>query len=219
MKIGMVFYNPRSIFFFLFSFYICFFPPRFLLKWIQSFTGIRFFLDRPNCVAITIDDGPTEQTANILDILAKHRVKATFFCIGDAVSRNPIAFSRIIREGHQVGNHDWIDRVSAISATEKDIIATSEITGAVQFFRPGSGLVTPRLWEMLKKLKLECVLGDSYGHDCQIASVWFQTLFLLWRCKSQSIIILHDKQNNNTSRILDNIIPVLKQRNLRFITL
>ena len=59
-------------------------------------------------VYLTFDDGPIPQaTPFILDTLARYHVKATFFVVGDNVSKYPDLFRQIISEGHQVGNHTY----------------------------------------------------------------------------------------------------------------
>ncbi|WDF69885.1 polysaccharide deacetylase family protein [Sphingobacterium oryzagri] len=59
-------------------------------------------------IYLTFDDGPIpEVTPFILDTLAKYQVKATFFCVGENIVKNKDIFARIIREGHQVGNHTY----------------------------------------------------------------------------------------------------------------
>ena len=59
-------------------------------------------------VALTYDDGPSPPyTDPLLDVLAKHDVKATFFLIGNRVEQYPETVHRILAEGHQVGNHSY----------------------------------------------------------------------------------------------------------------
>src|SRR5690606_14755810 len=59
-------------------------------------------------IALTFDDGPSpEYTPQVLDILKLYRAKATFFCIGRHIERNPELLSRIYNEGHIVGNHSF----------------------------------------------------------------------------------------------------------------
>ena len=59
-------------------------------------------------VALTFDDGPhPPYTDRLLDVLAKHNVKATFFMIGDRIERHPETVYRAIAEGHQIGNHSY----------------------------------------------------------------------------------------------------------------
>ena len=59
-----------------------------------------------NKIYLTFDDGPIpEVTEWVLDILKQYQIKATFFCIGDNIKKNPEIFQRILEEGHFVGNH------------------------------------------------------------------------------------------------------------------
>ncbi len=60
-----------------------------------------------SCVALTFDDGPGEYTAQLLDILADKKVKATFFVVGRSATNNPDLIAREVNEGHVVGNHTW----------------------------------------------------------------------------------------------------------------
>src|SRR3712207_1810742 len=62
----------------------------------------------PRTVALTFDDGPSANwTPQVLDILRRNRVKATFFLVGADVERFPDVARRIAREGHTIGNHSW----------------------------------------------------------------------------------------------------------------
>jgi peptidoglycan/xylan/chitin deacetylase (PgdA/CDA1 family) len=59
-------------------------------------------------IAMTFDDGPSATlTPKLLDILAAHRIKATFFVIGENVAEHPEIVARAAREGHEIGNHSW----------------------------------------------------------------------------------------------------------------
>ena len=61
-----------------------------------------------NTVYLTFDDGPIpEITTWVLDELKKYGFKATFFCMGENIERNPNIFKKIIFEGHSVGNHTF----------------------------------------------------------------------------------------------------------------
>lgn len=65
-------------------------------------------------LALTFDDGPTEQfTARLLDLLRDRRIPATFFVIGELVERHPDLVRRARDEGHELGNHSF-DHVSAV---------------------------------------------------------------------------------------------------------
>ena len=59
-------------------------------------------------IAMTFDDGPSEKlTPQLLDLLAAHHIKATFFVIGQNAAEHPEIVARAAREGHEIGNHSW----------------------------------------------------------------------------------------------------------------
>jgi len=58
-------------------------------------------------VALTFDDGPSEQTTKILDILKKNNARATFFILGKKVKGNEEILKRIVYEGSEIGNHSY----------------------------------------------------------------------------------------------------------------
>ncbi len=59
-------------------------------------------------VALTFDDGPHPQwTPRLLDLLARHHAKATFFMVGEMAARYPDLVSRVAAAGHAIGNHSW----------------------------------------------------------------------------------------------------------------
>ncbi|MEJ5092243.1 polysaccharide deacetylase family protein [Sphingobacterium faecium] len=63
---------------------------------------------KENKIYLTFDDGPIpELTPFVLDTLKQYNIKATFFCVGENIKKNPHLFERILLEGHQVGNHTY----------------------------------------------------------------------------------------------------------------
>lgn len=58
-------------------------------------------------IALTFDDGPGVHTPEILDVLSSKGIQATFFMIGENVGNYPDYVSRVVNEGHEVGNHTW----------------------------------------------------------------------------------------------------------------
>jgi len=59
-------------------------------------------------IAMTFDDGPSATlTPKLLDLLAAHHIKATFFVIGENVAEHRDIVARAAREGHEIGNHSW----------------------------------------------------------------------------------------------------------------
>src|SRR6266404_9784039 len=73
----------------------------------DSITFSSVHVDEPY-IAMTFDDGPsTKLTPKLLDLLAAHHIKATFFLIGENVAEHPEIVAREVREGHEIGNHTW----------------------------------------------------------------------------------------------------------------
>jgi len=58
-------------------------------------------------VYLTFDDGPSKNTSEVLDILAKEKIKATFFVLGQQAADHPDLVKRIVQDGHQLGNHSY----------------------------------------------------------------------------------------------------------------
>ncbi|MBI4295698.1 MAG: polysaccharide deacetylase family protein [Chloroflexi bacterium] len=109
---------------------------------------------RERVVALTFDDGPNEPyTSEILDILNKYDVKATFFVVGMNVERYPDTARRMLSEGHVLGNHSYSHKANhAISNFGvKDFKRAEEAiyntTGVIpHLYRPPHGKKTP--WEL-----------------------------------------------------------------------
>ncbi|TDQ28522.1 polysaccharide deacetylase family protein [Tenacibaculum caenipelagi] len=80
--------------------------PRILKQLLSKYTW-SFFSDKKE-IYLTFDDGPIpEVTEFVLEQLQQFNAKATFFCIGDNIQKHPSIFSRIVNEGHSVGNHTF----------------------------------------------------------------------------------------------------------------
>src|ERR1044071_5375586 len=71
----------------------------------RTFTGLR----RPSKqLALTYDDGPNDpHTLRLLDVLARHEVRATFFLIGRYVQQRPDIVRDLVKAGHVIGNHTF----------------------------------------------------------------------------------------------------------------
>ena len=94
-----------------------FLQSRLVLQYLQTNT-VRYFYPTTrdwNSLILTIDDGPDpEITPRILATLKKHGAKATFFLIGRKVAAHPELVQRIVDDGHDIGNHDYDDFMSAL---------------------------------------------------------------------------------------------------------
>ena len=93
------------------------------------------------CVALTFDDGPVPETAEVVDVLAERGVRATFFVIGQQAKRYPEVLQRATRAGDEIGNHSWshINLRSADAATvSKQLDRTSDVIEAATGVRPAT---------------------------------------------------------------------------------
>jgi len=90
--------------------------------------------------ALTFDDVPDPRyTGKVLDILARHKVRATFFVVGSLASRYPALVRRMEREGHTVGNHSYNHAVFSQLTTEqyrRQITRTDAILAPLVGYRP-----------------------------------------------------------------------------------
>lgn len=126
--------------------------------------------DGTKVLALTFDDGPTKQfTGEVLDILERYEVPATFFLIGEQVKRLPDLVRRMIADGHEVANHTF-DHFSAVIESPADVRATiergadavAELSGdRPRWFRPVKGHVTGTVLTAAAEL----------GHDLALWSV------------------------------------------------
>jgi peptidoglycan/xylan/chitin deacetylase (PgdA/CDA1 family) len=136
---------------------------RFLLITIVLITssgcsGVRLLWKAPEpsaqrTVCLTLDDGPNgEATMRVLDVLARHGVRATFFLVGRNVEREPALARRIVAEGHAVGNHSYRHETFLAFASTRRMRRSLERTNQAllaatgttpRYFRPPNGLLIP----------------------------------------------------------------------------
>jgi peptidoglycan-N-acetylglucosamine deacetylase len=162
---------------------------------------------RPDELALTFDDGPNPAfTPQLLDILASHDVRATFFMLGSRAQAEPALVRRIAAAGHLIGNHSWSHPNLALSSSsriEEELSRTSkaieQITGApVRFFRPPFGARRPAVLRIAKRLGLTPVLWNAMTSDWEdpsadaIASRLIHTIDKLARRGRAANIVLHD---------------------------
>lgn len=84
---------------------------------------------------LTFDDGPTENTEQILDVLNQYGVKATFFVLGETAEKNPDTLLRILNEGHTIGNHTYNHDYDEVYGTreefENELLKWEEVVGGI----------------------------------------------------------------------------------------
>ncbi|MCW1930869.1 polysaccharide deacetylase family protein [Pararhodobacter zhoushanensis] len=157
--------------------------------------------DRPR-VALTFDDGPHPQnTPHLLDILARYRVKATFYVIGQNARRYPEIVRRIVAEGHELGNHTWTHPVlsrQSDSTILTEIDRTQQMiwdtVGAVPVtMRPPYGSFTHRQMQMLfDQRNLSSVVWSVDPEDWRRPGVSVVAQRMIQGARPGAVILAHD---------------------------
>lgn len=160
----------------------------------------------PGLIALTYDDGPNDpHTQHLLDVLAEHQVKATFFLIGKYVRQRPDLVRAIHSAGHVIGNHTE-SHPSLIFTSPRRVKnelescsnALQDATGeATSWFRPPFGGRRPDVLRIARRLGLEPVMWSVTGYDWSAKSseaiVDKVTKQVEARSRKQGeIVLLHD---------------------------
>lgn len=146
-------------------------------------------------VFLTFDDGPIpEVTPWVLDLLDSYGVKATFFLVGDNVSRHPELLDEIRRRGHSYGNHT-MHHLQGMKVTSmrymRDITEANDLIDSV-LFRPPHGIIR---WAQAKAIKdhYNLVMYDVITRDYSKKITGEQVLANVKRyTRNGSIIVFHD---------------------------
>jgi peptidoglycan/xylan/chitin deacetylase (PgdA/CDA1 family) len=181
--------------------------------------------------ALTFDDGPdTLYTAQILDILKRYKIKATFFVVGQRAKAYPKMISRIVREGHALGNHSWDHaNFSKLSPQEarKEIIKADQVLDSItghhsKIFRPPYGAVTPDNSRAISAMGYKIINWSVDTRDW--AGTQPQEIMRIFnrQITPGGIILQHcsgGKSLNNTIVALEQIIASLQSKGYRFVTI
>lgn len=178
-------------------------------------------------IALTFDDGPnTTTTREVLEMLKKHGVVATFFLIGDNINDES---AKVVKYAYDLGceinnhskTHSYMSGMTAEEVkAEFDYVdeRVYEITGEhTRFFRPPYIDVGDVMWENID-VPFISGIGCNDWEDKVTADR--RTKVILKKVKDGSIILLHDAEGNSmTVEALDTMIPELKAQGYKFVTL
>ena len=118
-------------------------------------------------IFLTFDDGPApEATPWVLNTLKKYNAKATFFCVGDNVKKNPDIYDRIISEGYLTGNHTYNHLRGWTTSTSTYIENVEKCSALVssKLFRPPYGKLSYSQFKILHS-KFSIIMWDVLSAD------------------------------------------------------
>lgn len=177
-------------------------------------------------IHLTFDDGPDAQwTPRVLDALAVHRIRATFFVVGRAALAHAALLRRVADAGHEIGNHTWshrhpwtLTRAQAVTEVDDGTHAIAEVTGrAPRLFRPPHGRVRRCMLHAARNSGQRLVLWTrsaiDWGPRAHATSIHER----LQQVRDGDIVLMHDAARSinrpeQLLAILPGFLEHLKQR-------
>lgn len=152
-------------------------------------------------LALTYDDGPNDpHTFRLLEILAKHGAKATFFTIGKYVLQRPDILREIVKAGHSVGNHTFTHPLLIFKNAAEIRKELSDCRSALQdsigehsnLFRPPFGGRRPAVLRIARELGLQPVMWNITGYDWNAPPATVIVQKVSRRIRGGNVVLLHD---------------------------
>jgi peptidoglycan/xylan/chitin deacetylase (PgdA/CDA1 family) len=183
--------------------------------------------EEQNNIALTFDDGPNENTLRILDILLKNNTKAAFFCIGQRIEKHPEIFSRIVDEGHIVGNHSYTHSpLIDFYRTKRMIRELQDTDDLIEkysgkkplFFRPPYGVTNPSIRRALKATQHIVIGWNIRSLDGILDNKKIIFNRIISRLSPGAIILLHDTKPE-TANVLEQLLSYAAKKNFNWVSL
>jgi len=178
-------------------------------------------------VALTFDDGPSRYTAQILAVLRRNHVRATFCVLGNNVKRHPAAARQLVREGHQLCNHTRdhanmarLSRAKAraeVTDTQREIHAATGVKPKIFRFPYGSSDAQSR--KVVAGLHLRRLGWDVDPQDWRKPAARKITARIVAHAHPRCVVLMHDGggDRSHTAASLDATIKQLRQRGYQFV--
>jgi peptidoglycan-N-acetylglucosamine deacetylase len=152
-------------------------------------------------LALTYDDGPNDpDTLRLLEVLAKHEGRATFFLIGNYVRQRPEIAREIVKAGHVVGNHTFTHPLltfkSAAEVHQELSACRSALEDAIgqhsNLFRPPFGGRRPAVLRIARDLGLTSIMWNVTGYDWDAPPAAVIEKKVTRQIRGGDVILLHD---------------------------
>jgi peptidoglycan/xylan/chitin deacetylase (PgdA/CDA1 family) len=198
----------------------------------RTFTGLA---PGTKQLALTYDDGPNDpHTLRLLEVLAKHDVRATFFLIGRYVQQRPDIAREIVKAGHVVGNHTFTHPLLIFKSAAEVRQQLSDCHSALQdaiaehsnLFRPPFGGRRPAVLRIAREMALEPVMWNVTGYDWNAPPSAVIEHKVTKQIRGGDVILLHDgghKQmgadRSQTVLATDRLILKYKAEGYKFATI
>ena len=181
-------------------------------------------------IALTFDDGPSEKVDEILSILNKENVKATFFLIGNEIEKYPQEAKKLILAGHEIGNHTYSHNRMVFKSPayiKKEIEKTDSLIRELGYndtiqFRPPNGKKLLLLPYHLKNTNRKTILWNIEPNSYPEINSSSEKIisYVVDNVKPGSIILLHPMydENGNTINAIKGVIEGLKAKGYTFKT-
>jgi peptidoglycan-N-acetylglucosamine deacetylase len=198
----------------------------------RTFTGLARGTKQ---LAFTYDDGPNDpHTLRLLEVLAKHNVRATFFLIGRYVRQRPELAREVVKAGHVVGNHTFTHpllTLKSVAEVRQELCACrSALQDAVgehsNLFRPPFGGRRPAVLRVARELGFESVMWNVTGYDWNAPPSAVIERKVSRQICGGDVILLHDgghKQlgadRSQTVAATDHLVSRYKSEGYEFVTI
>jgi peptidoglycan-N-acetylglucosamine deacetylase len=152
-------------------------------------------------IALTYDDGPNDpHTLKLLDVLAKHSVRATFFMIGRYVQQRPDVARAVAQAGHVIGNHTFTHPLLIFESAAQTRIQLVDCHQALQdaigdhsnLFRPPFGGRRPATIRIARELRLQTVMWNVTGYDWTAPPAAVIEKKVERQMRGGDVVLLHD---------------------------